>query len=448
MRHNYQHIGTVEFGGSIDALLQTLQETFDVDYAVGIHQDVFEKARRLEASADDIILGETVYYSFSTPETQALTASLADQQELPKRWTYERRRFFLHALPITDFSGNTVGTLLISVDRTEASAALAREIRLIVLGSILILVVAISVLFAILGQAFAPIRAIIATTDKVAQGNFDITLDHQRSDEIGAIQQGLAQILRQLCPAIGQVKVNAGEIQQAGHQLSHAANQLAAGVTEQATNAETISSSLTAISVTVSENTAHSARTAAIAERASTDVTKVSEAVLGTRDVIHQIQTKITNIDYIARNTHLLAINASIEASAAGSDGKGFGVIAKDVRRLAQQVQDMAKEIEQLVHQSVNEADESARRLSQLAPNLVESNRLIAEVYEASQQQDDEVRQIMQAMTQLETVIQQNAANSEQLTAMAARFCNRAEALQSAVDYFHIGQTQSIKPAV
>lgn len=442
LSYENRHIGTVEFGGSIDALLTTLQNTFDVDYAVGIQPAVFESARRLESSADDLLFDETIFYTFSNPSTRALMMSLQEQNELPQQWRHEGRFYYFHALPIIDFSGETVGTLVVTVDRTAEMAILNREIRFIVLSTLLILAITIAILLGILGQAFAPIRDIIATTHHVAAGNFNVQLDQRRSDEIGAIQRGLAQILHQLCPAIHQVKDSAADIQQTGEQLSFAASQLAQGVTHQVNTTEDIATSLTEISAAIADNTVHSEQAASISTQASADLTAVDEAMMTTGEVIRQVQAKVSSIDHIARNTHLLAINAAIEAAAAGTHGQGFAVIATDIRRLSEEVQKTAQEITTLVQNSVQVSDELTQRLAQLVPNLRESNRLIDEVYRGSQKQDNEVQQIMLAMTQLETVIQHNAHSSEQLARMAEQFDHRAIVLKAAVDFFQVGQPQ------
>jgi len=442
LSYENRHIGTVEFGGSIDTLLTTLQETFDIDYAIGIQQTVFESARRLESSAEDVILDDQVFYAFSNPHTRQVMQSLQGQSELPQQWRHQGKSYYFHAIPITDFSGETVGTLVVTVDRTAELAILTREIRFIVLAAALILAIAIAILLSILGQAFAPIRDIIATTHHVAAGNFNVQLDQHRGDEIGAIQRGLAQILQQLCPAIRQVQDSAADIQQTGGRLSLAASQLAEGVTNQANTTENIATSLTEISAAISENKAHSERAAAISTQASADVAAVDEAMVSTGEVIRQVQAKVSSIDQIARNTHLLAINAAIEAAAAGTHGQGFAVIATDIRRLSEDVQKTAQDITNLVQSSVQIADESSQRLAQLVPNLTESNRLIDEVYRATQQQDIEVQQIMLAMSQLETVIQHNATSSEQLAQMAEQFDHRAVVLKTSVDFFQVGQSQ------
>ncbi|MCE2914089.1 MAG: methyl-accepting chemotaxis protein, partial [Rubrivivax sp.] len=153
----------------------------------------------------------------------------------------------------------------------------------------------------------------------------------------------------------------------------------------------------------------------------------------------------IGTIDGIAFQTNILALNAAVEAARAGEQGRGFAVVASEVRALAQRSASAAAEIKTLISDSVERVEAGSKLVGQAGSTMGEIvaqvNRvstLIDEIAGASAEQTSGFGQVSQAVTQLDTVTQQNAALVEESAAAAASLQQQADRLVGAVGAFRL----------
>ncbi len=252
--------------------------------------------------------------------------------------------------------------------------------------------------------------------------------------------------------AILEVAGIADDVASASAQLAGAAGELSSGAQEQASSLEETASSLEEITSTIQQN-ADNAQQANQLAGSSRRVAEnggevVSKAVQGMGEIntaSRRIADIITAIDEIAFQTNLLALNAAVEAARAGEQGRGFAVVAGEVRNLAQRSAGAAKEIKSLIQDSVGKVatgselvNESGRTLGEIVTSVKRVTDIVSEIAAASREQASGIEQVNRAVTQMDQVVQTNAAQTEELSATAEQLSEKAEQLQAVVGQFNL----------
>lgn len=157
---------------------------------------------------------------------------------------------------------------------------------------------------------------------------------------------------------------------------------------------------------------------------------------------MREIATKISIIGEIAFQTNILALNAAVEAARAGENGRGFGVVAEEVGKLADKSKQAALEIDQLTKTSVFNAEQTGKLMNEIVPEIQKTSQLIQEISVANKEQSAGADQINMAIQQLNMVTQQNAATSEELATNAVELAAQAEQLREIISFFKIGEAE------
>ncbi|NYT35517.1 HAMP domain-containing protein [Allopusillimonas soli] len=306
----------------------------------------------------------------------------------------------------------------------------------------------------IFGRAvLRPLRDAGRHFDRIASGDLTQRIEVRSRNEIGALFDALKRMQESLTNTVGTVRQGVEEITLGSREIYMGNTDLSSRTEQQAASLQQTAASMEELASTVRQNTDNAAQADLLAKGASEVAQRGGSAVA---DVVHTMKDISTSsgkmaeivgvIDGIAFQTNILALNAAVEAARAGEQGKGFAVVAGEVRSLAQRSAQAAKEIKVLIEASQSKVQAGAQQAGQageIMREVVESvqgvTTIMGEISSASREQSDGIGQVNQAVTEMDSVVQQNAALVEEAAAAAGSLQAQAARLSEAVAVFRIG---------
>jgi methyl-accepting chemotaxis protein len=257
---------------------------------------------------------------------------------------------------------------------------------------------------------------------------------------IRGVNRALQEMSKILGEASGQVAAAAGQVSGSSQALAEGSSQQAASLEETSSSLEELSSMTKRNAESAGSAKILSGETRAAADAGNGDMTEMRQAMDAIKTSSNDIGKIIKTIDEIAFQTNILALNAAVEAARAGEAGAGFAVVAEEVRALAQRSANSAKETASKIEIAIQNGDHGARISEKVALALgviVDKARKvderIAEIANASHEQDQGIGQINTAVSQMDKVTQSNAASAEETASAAEELTAQSAALDGAV---------------
>ncbi|NQU35073.1 MAG: HAMP domain-containing protein [Bacteroidetes bacterium] len=328
--------------------------------------------------------------------------------------------------------------IITEIDENEIMKPKSNLINTILIICAIIAIIMMPVLYFI-GQSLSrPLKKEVEYAKKLANGELDATIDINQKDEIGVLADALRTIAQSTKRVITSVINATNNLADASFQLSASSQNLSSGASEQASSIEEVSASMEEMTSNIQQNSDNANQTEEITNAVSTQVSEGSNIVLSSVESMEKIADKISIISDIAFQTNILALNASVEAARAGEYGKGFGVVASEVGKLADKTKLAALEINEISKASVAIAGKTKDLMGKLVPSIQNSSMLVQEISAASKEQRDAADQINNAIQILNDVSQQNAASAEEMATNSEELSSQAEQLVSVISHFKI----------
>lgn len=259
------------------------------------------------------------------------------------------------------------------------------------------------------------------------------------------MQSGLATTVSEIAASAEAIAAASGQISTGNLDLSHRTEQQAVALERTASSMEQLTSTVRLNAENAAQASTLAGNASQIAEQGGNVVGRVVATMNEINDSAKSIADIIGVIEGIAFQTNILALNAAVEAARAGEDGRGFSVVAAEVRNLAQRSAGAAKEIKALITTSVERvangstlAQDAGETMGEVVKAVKRVNDIIGEITAASHEQRAGIEEINRAVTQMDAGTQQNAALVEEATAAAQSLDDQAKTLKRLVGKFRL----------
>jgi len=362
--------------------------------------------------------------------------------------------------------------------KNEANDNVSSSRTIIITLAIIAIIFAVGINLWVIQSIRNPLAEVLRVMSKVSEGDLRENVEVKSSDEIGKLSEGFNQLTNQLSSMLNEISTSSQQLSAAAEETSAISSQSHENINRQKEQTDMIATAMTEMTATVDEVSSSARNTSQEVSNADRDaiegqrivknnigtINGLAEEIRKAADVIDKLDEYSTNIGSvldvirgIADQTNLLALNAAIEAARAGEQGRGFAVVADEVRTLASKTQESTSEIQAMIERlqngtqeavkvmksstqeaenSVNETAKAGESLSKIADAVSVINDMSSHIATAADEQSAVSREMHENILSISQSADQTAQGASENLAASQEMASLAENLQRLVGRF------------
>ena len=411
----------------------------------------------MKSKATQEALGNLAKFATRQEKTKAVQQQILSKMQEGKEGyvevndAYYQKDGYIVFVPVNIGKTTTPWSFAVSLPKDEILEPVTRMTQLGLLVAFISIVLLALVLIFTVRKLFIPLASLETAAKKLTEGDLTVKLDNVKTnDEIGQLARTFEQMVEAIKKLMTDLQKKAGTLSETSGNLTNNAQQTAAGAVQTATTMNEIASNVDHVSANTQAVAGAARQVASLADggRKSLDIVsnqmatisggfdQVNSAIKELAQQSAKIGQIVDLITQVAEQTNLLALNAAIEAARAGEAGRGFAVVADEVRKLAEQSARAAKDIKSLIEEVQNSSHKAEDIMLISADNVSSGTRTVDEagtqfivIIENIGELTQQVLQVAAAAEQMTTGVQNVAAATQQQTASMQEVGSSLDAL-------------------
>jgi methyl-accepting chemotaxis protein len=383
-------------------------------------------------------------------QVRQLTA--AGRQEEARALAFGPASAALHAFAATLVKQVSLQEHQFHAAAQQANTIFTDAVRIVAVAEAVAVLLALAAAVLITRSVVRPLNRAVEVASVIATGDLTGMIEAGRDDEAGRLMRALRAMNAALGDMVARVRFSSEDIATAAREIAHGNLELSSRTERQAAALEETAVSVEAMASSVRRNAEHALQANRLAGHACAVARKGGQVMAQVVDTMGDIGASsrriidiIAVIDGIAFQTNILALNAAVEAARAGEHGRGFAAVASEVRNLAQRAASAAKDIKELIDDAEKKVNagsqfvaQAGRTIADVVASVQGVTDIMADISRASVAQEAGMTQISQAIAEIDTVTQHNAALVEEAAAATASLDEQAQGLARMAALFKV----------